>query len=411
MKDIKNKIIIAAVMVCLVAATSAISFFISFKIFENKSIVEPSTKISFDGENVDLSKIAKFQEVKRRIDESFYMEYDENDLIEGAIKGMVEALGDPYTQYIQKEDMDDRNNHIKGQYYGVGATIINDGEKLTITEVKPNSPAEESGLKVNDIILKIDDKSISDYTSDELNSLFKEDGRKIKFSIDRSGETVEAEITVSIIVEQSVVSRKLDDETGYIQILMFDTKASSEFESQLNILMGQDIKQLVIDLRNNGGGLANEMSKIADTILPDGALIYSEKDKNGKEINVKYSDERSVNIPIVVLINGNTASASEILSSALRDSNKAILVGEKSFGKAISQQTISMGDDGSGLVITVSQYYTASGKNIQGEGLVPDAIVEPLEEYKNSDIKDIPADKDVQLAKAVELVKDLGKDD
>lgn len=393
---------IAAVV--LVSLTAFLSFQAAHRSFEDEFFLVQSNKISFNAAETDEALIAKFKEVKRRIETDYYLDYQENDLVEGAIKGMVEGLNDPYTKYYTAQQMRERNDQLQGEYIGTGIEVsLQNGEYILVGSVKEDTPAAYAGIKAGDRIVAVNSRKVSDYEEGELWALFAEKDSKIALSMLRGEESVEAELIVSNIVEQSVFSEMLDSKVGYVRIAMFDAKVAKEFDTEVDALLTKGMQSLILDLRHNGGGLASEMSRIADSILPDGKMMYYEVDREQNKKQIKYSDAKALNIPIVVLVNGNTASASELLASMLRDSGMAKLVGMKTYGKAVSQITIPF-SDGTGLVLTVSQYYTESGYNIQGNGLIPDVEIAPMEEYKNTRAQYIPREDDVQLKEAVTVL-------
>lgn len=390
--------------VILVSATAVVSFWAAKKSFEDESFLVKSNKISFDEEKVDESLIAKFKEIKRRIGEEYYLAYDENALVEGAIDGMVDGLKDPYTQYFSKQEMESWNSQLQGEYVGTGFIVSEQTEEyILIGSVKEETPAAYAELKAGDKIVSINGKTISEYTEAEIWNLFATEGTTLALSMVRDEETLDTTLTVSNIVEQSVFSELLENNVGYVRIASFDAKAAKSFETEVNGLLSRGMQSMVLDLRYNNGGLASVMSLIADSILPDGAMIYYEVDKAGERTQVKYSDAKALNIPMVVLVNGSTASVAEVFASTLRDNKVAKLVGTKTYGKSVAQITIPF-EDGTGLILTVAQYYTSSNYNIQGAGLTPDQVVEPMDEYKNTKVQYIPRENDVQLTAAVELL-------
>ncbi len=390
--------------VILVGATAVVSFWAAKKSFEDEAFLVKSNKISFDEEEVDENLIAKFKEIKRRIGEEYYLEYDENDLVEGAIQGMVDGLNDPYTQYFTAQEMESWNSQLQGEYVGTGFIVSEQTEEyILIGSVKEETPAAYAELKAGDKIVSINEKNISEYTESEIWELFATEGVTLTLSMVRNEETIETTLTVSNIVEQSVFSELLENNIGYVRIASFDAKAAEDFETEVSGLLNRGMQSMVLDLRYNSGGLASIMSLIADSILPDGAMIYYEVDKEQQRSQVKYSDAKALNIPIVVLVNGSTASVAEVLASTLRDNDVAKLVGTKTYGKSVAQITVPFAD-GTGLVLTVAQYYTASDYNIQGNGLTPDMVVEPMDEYKNTKVQYIPRENDVQLTAAINLL-------
>lgn len=390
--------------VILVGATAVVSFWAAKKSFEDEAFLVKSNKISFDEEEVDETLIAKFKEIKRRIGEEYYLEYDENDLVEGAIQGMVDGLKDPYTQYFTAQEMESWNSQLQGEYVGTGFVVSEQTEEyILIGSVKEETPAAYASLQAGDKIVSINEKNISEYTESEIWELFATEGATLALSMVRNEETIDTTLTVSNIVEQSVFSELLENNIGYVRIASFDAKAAEDFETEVSGLLNRGMQSMVLDLRYNSGGLASIMSLIADSILPDGAMIYYEVDKEQQRTQVKYSDAKALNIPIVVLVNGSTASVAEVLASTLRDNDVAKLVGTETYGKSVAQITVPFAD-GTGLILTVAQYYTASNYNIQGNGLTPDTVVEPMDEYKNTKVQYIPRENDVQLTAAISLL-------
>ena len=388
----------------LVGVTSFVTFRAARRAFEDESFITKSNKISFNEEKVDEALIAKFKDIKSRIESDFYLSYDENLLVDGAIRGMVDGLNDPYTKYYTKQQMKDRNNSLQGEYIGIGVEIAEQKEDyIRVGSVKDDTPAAYAGIIAGDKIVAIDGKNLSEYIDVNILDIFAEINRKIALELVRGEDSLNVELTVSSIVEQSVFSEMIDDKIGYVRIAMFDAKVSKDFMTEIDGLLTRGMKFMVLDLRHNNGGLASEMSRIADSILPDGAMIYYERDNKNEKKQVKFSDAKALNIPIVILVNGSTASSAEILASALKDNDMAKLVGTKTYGKAVSQVTIPY-SDGTGLVLTISQYFTKSEDNIQGVGLTPDVVIEPLEEYKNTKVQYIPRESDVQLEEAIKVL-------
>ena len=399
-------VIIAAV--ALVGVTAYVTHEEAYKSFEGKYNIVEENKVSFNGDNMDKSLIAKFQKIQENISNEFYLDYNINSLIEGSIKGMVDGLGDSYTKYYTAAQYKERSEQLQGEYIGAGFSIyenILEEDYILISDVKDETPAAKAGIKAFDKIVAIDGKGLNEYEDSEYWDMFAEKDRKINLTLLREEENIEVELTVSKIVEQSIFSEMLTDKIGYIRIASFDAKASKDYEAKVDELLNAGMERLILDLRDNGGGLFSEMYKIANSILPDGSLVYKEINKAG-DIKSKFADEKALNIPVVVLINGNTANAAEILASTIRDNDIAKLVGTKTYGKAISQATY-MFSDGTALVMTVSQFYTKSDYDIQKEkGLNPDEgyAIESYDEYKNTNVQYIPKYNDVQLSKALEVL-------
>ncbi|CCJ33985.1 S41 family peptidase [Caloramator australicus] len=325
---------------------------------------------------------------------------DENKLIEGAINGMVDSVGDPYTVYLDKQQFEDLLTQTRGSYGGVGIVVGEKEGKLTVIAPIEDSPAEKAGIKAGDIILKVDGKEISAKELEKAVSMMRgKEGTKVILTIFREGKGVkDYELTRSIIVLKTVKSQVLKGDIGYIRITSFDENTADEFEKAFEKLQKQNIKGLVLDLRDNPGGLLDTSVAIADMILPQGTIVYT-IDTNGKK-DVWKSDPQNINMPLVVLVNEGSASASEILSGAIRDFKAGTLIGTKTFGKGLVQNIIDL-KDGTGLKVTIARYYTPSGECIQGKGIMPDIVYDLPKELKD---KQLPIDEDPQIKKAIEVL-------
>jgi len=325
---------------------------------------------------------------------------DENKLIEGAITGMVDSIGDPYTVYLDKQQFEDLLTQTRGSYGGVGIVVGEKEGKLTVIAPIEDSPAEKAGIKAGDIILKVDGKEISAKELEKAVSMMRgKEGTKVVLTIFREGKGVkDYELTRSIIVLKTVKSQVLKGDIGYIRITSFDENTADEFEKAFEKLQKQNIKGLVLDLRDNPGGLLDTSVAIADMILPQGTIVYT-IDTNGKK-DVWKSDPQNINMPLVVLVNEGSASASEILSGAIRDFKAGTLIGTKTFGKGLVQNIIDL-KDGTGLKVTIARYYTPSGECIQGKGIMPDIVYDLPKELKD---KQLPIDEDPQIKKAIEVL-------
>ncbi|MDO6353702.1 S41 family peptidase [Caloramator sp. CAR-1] len=325
---------------------------------------------------------------------------DENKLIEGAINGMVDSIGDPYTVYLDKQQFEDLLTQTRGSYGGVGIVVGEKEGKLTVIAPIEDSPAEKAGIKAGDIILKVDGKEISAKELEKAVSMMRgKEGTKVILTIFREGKGVkDYELTRSIIVLKTVKSQVLKGDIGYIRITSFDENTADEFEKAFEKLQKQNIKGLVLDLRDNPGGLLDTSVAIADMILPQGTIVYT-IDTNGKK-DVWKSDPQNINMPLVVLVNEGSASASEILSGAIRDFKAGTLIGTKTFGKGLVQNIIDL-KDGTGLKVTIARYYTPSGECIQGKGIMPDIVYDLPKELKD---KQLPIDEDPQIKKAIEVL-------
>ncbi len=326
-------------------------------------------------------------------------EVDQDALTEGIYKGYIAGLNEPYTTYYTKEEYAAMEESTSGTYSGIGVLISQDVKTGLISLVKifPGSPAEEAGMLAEDVISKVAGEEVSGRDLNEVVSHIKgEEGSTVEIEIYRPSteEYITMEVERRKIEVQMVEYKMLDDQIGYVAISEFEEPTPEQFDAAIDDLTGQGMKGLVIDLRNNPGGLVDSCVDVLDRILPADQLVVYTTDKNGKKEEEKTSDSETVDVPIVVLMNGESASASEIMGGCLQDYDKATLVGTQSFGKGIVQYVIPLGD-GSAIKLTAAEYFTPEGRNIHGSGLTPDVEVLPGEDKE----------KDVQLEKAVEIVK------
>ena len=331
----------------------------------------------------------KLEDLYETIDSSYYKEIDEQDLIDGACKGLVSGLDDPYSSYMTKDEYDSWKVSATGEYSGIGVTFSQDkNDNYVIVGITKNSPAERAGLEVGDYILKVDDKTYEDMDV-MAEAIRGEAGSKVKINYLRDDDDKEVTITREKITEESVSYKMLDGDIGYIQLSSFISSSAEDFSDALEALEKKGAKGLILDLRDNGGGLVEQCIEIADEFLDEGVVTYV-KDKNGKKKEYKAEDGKT-DLKTVVLVNGNSASCSEILAGALKD-NGCKLVGEKTFGKGVIQSTAAL-DDGSALKLTVMQYFSPKGNAIQDKGIKPNYEVK---NPKNSD-----TDKQLQKAQSL----------
>lgn len=330
------------------------------------------------------------------LDKYYYEDYSKEYAMEEAARGYVKSLGDPYTEYFSKEDLDEFNDYINGSYCGIGITVQNNTEDntLLIVGVFENSPASEHGIEVGDIITKVEGVS---YSGEQLetatNSIQGQEGTNVKITLLKAStdKEVELEITRKSIVVDSVSSQVLEDNIGYVVISKFGTNTAEEFASHMDDLMDKNIQSLIIDVRDNGGGTTEAVEAVADCLLPKGAIIYYTADKYNNKNYVKSKID-GIDIPVVVLANENSASASEILVGAVKDNGRGVIVGKKTFGKGVVQQLISFADQ-TAIKVTVEKYFTPKGNYIHKKGIEPDYEVE------------LGETTDTQLEKALEILK------
>lgn len=399
-------------LIAVVVITSIITFSISAVVFLSPNL-KTTYEISFDQETVSYDSIKKFNQARQYLKENFYQEVDENKLLEGAVAGMAYALEDPYTVYYTKDQMDkilEASQTSEETYVGIGVTVIMDTDGLlTVVEPFLDSPAYNAGIKQGDKIIAVDDNDVTDIQEDSvIISMIKgPEDTPVTVTIYRPSEvrTIDFEIIrKQITIQLNIRSEILDGNIGYIRLLSFmDRRIDRDFKEHLADLRSQGIESLIVDVRDNTGGLYTQTINIVDAIVPQGVIVYTE-DRN-HEVVKEYSDNKELDIPLVVLINGNSASSSEIFAGAIKDHDKGTLIGTTSFGKGLVQQLLPL-EDGSGIKVTISTYFTPSGINIHGTGIEPDVTVEQDIKYALSPVSHIPREEDKQLAKAIELLKE-----
>ena len=341
------------------------------------------------------------------LQQKYIGEIDEEKMIDGAIKGYVEGLGDPYTTYLDKEEMAEFTEETSSEYVGIGVYLTNDKTTNTILVVgiMKSSPALEAGMQAGDIIEKVNDVA---YTGEQLNDAIKvlkgEEGTTAKVTVLRDNKEVDLTVTRKKITVEHVASKMLDDKIAYLQIDSFDSGVADSFKQQLTSLKNDGAKGIIIDLRSNGGGIVDEATEIADLFLKKNETILITKAKEKDEqLTASKNDPIIEDLPVVVLVNESTASASEILAGALKDKYpNTTIVGMKTYGKGVIQTLYSL-TDGSGLKITTEEYYTPNHNKINKEGITPDVEVDLT---KDADGKyETSFDKDAQVKKAIETVK------
>lgn len=355
--------------------------------------VKSMTRVQKNEEDTKAEFLEKF------VDKYYLEEKDERAWEEGAYKGMIKSLGDPYSEYYSAEEYDDMMVSMTGDYAGVGALLQKDTTTgvVTITKVYKGTPAEEAGLQKGDIILYADEFSSLDEELDKFVTHIRGDaGTTVKLTILRGEEERQFIIKRAKISAPSVEYQMLSDNIGYIEVSQFLEKTDEDFIDAYEDLKSQGMEKVVVDLRGNGGGLVDSVTNLLDYLLPEGVLVYTENKDGGQ---YKYnSDAKSQDLPMVVLVDANTASASEIFAGAVRDYDYAKLIGTKTFGKGIVQSTVQL-YDGSAVKLTTDYYYTPNGECIHGEGIEPDIEIEyePLEEGEKYEVE-----KDNQVIRAIE---------
>ena len=359
--------------------------------------------------------LQEMEMLKGLIDENFLFDYEEKDLYDGSLKGMFANLGDPYTQYYTKEEFSKLMESIDGRYKGIGVLVQASKEGLIkVVQVFDDSPAKEAGMKAGDYITKVEGKEFSSDQMEEAVALMKGDeDTTVNITIKRISDDKPEGEDIDLKVDRRDVRVDTVDESikevdgkkiGYIHIKSFEDVTKEDFDKSYKKLKDGGIEGLVLDLRNNPGGSLDVCLDIADKFLDEGTIVTT-KDKKGNVVT-EESDAEMDDIPMTVLVNENSASASEILSGALKDRKRAKVIGEKTFGKGIVQKLFPL-NDGSGAKITISEYHTPSGSKINKIGVSPD--IEATNDNPDLEIKEENLDKDSQYQKALEeLLKEMG---
>ena len=341
--------------------------------------------------------------LENTIKQYFWQDVDESTLEEGVYKGLLESLDDPYSVYYTHDELVQLQQQTEGIYYGIGAYISQDKEMgyVRVSKIIKNTPAEASGLQQDDYIYKVDGEDMQGKDSSYVVSKIKgEAGTKVTITVVREGATdpIDIEVERQKIESPTVEYQMLDNDMAYIQITEFDLVTTDQFEQAYKQAQADGMKGLILDLRSNPGGNLSTVCDIARMILPKGLIVYTE-DKYGKREEYTCDGANQIKVPLVVLTNGYSASASEILAGAVKDYGIGTLVGTTTYGKGIVQKVINL-SDGSAVKLTVSNYFTPNGNNIHKIGIDPDVEVEfDAEQYKNG--------VDNQLEKAKEVLAGL----
>lgn len=341
--------------------------------------------------------------LENTIKQYFWQDVDESTLEEGVYKGLLESLDDPYSVYYTHDELVQLQQQTEGIYYGIGAYISQDNEMgyVRVSKIIKNTPAEASGLQQDDYIYKVDGEDMQGKDSSYVVSKIKgEAGTKVTITVVREGATdpIDIEVERQKIESPTVEYQMLDNDMAYIQITEFDLVTTEQFEEAYKQAQADGMKGLILDLRSNPGGNLSTVCDIARMILPKGLIVYTE-DKYGKREEYTCDGANQIKVPLVVLTNGYSASASEILAGAVKDYGIGTLVGTTTYGKGIVQKVINL-SDGSAVKLTVSNYFTPNGNNIHKIGIDPDVEVEfDAEQYKNG--------VDNQLEKAKEVLAGL----
>lgn len=395
---------LAGILVGFLVAALVVSSLAFYLLYYTRSTMY--AQLGLEGSEIlDESVASKIKALESVIDTYYYKsDVDKQDEINGMYKGLMDSLGDPYSVYYTEEELNEMMNSTKGIYYGIGAYVSYDTtlNMARISGIMPGSPAEAAELCVDDIIYEVNKESTQGLTLEEVVGMIKgEAGTTVHLTLVRTGvaDNVEVDVERAQIEVPTVSTEVYDDNIGYLKITEFDEVTTDQFIEGMAELRAQNIEGLIIDLRSNPGGNLSTVCDIARQLLPKGVIVYTE-DRDGNREDYNCDGENEIDIPVVVLVNQYSASASEILAGAIKDYEKGTLVGKTTYGKGIVQRIFDL-RDGTAVKLTVSSYFTPNGVNIHGVGIEPDVEVE-------YDAEAYAADKtDTQLDKALEVMQEM----
>lgn len=352
----------------------------------------------------DESHVKKLEYLEKMIDQDYLGDKNEDQLAEGIYAGLIYGLGDVYSRYYTADEYEQETSSTDGSYVGIGISMeANKEGGVRIAECYEGGPGEAAGLETGDVISAVDGEDITEMSTSEVSGLIRDSGKdKVTLTIHREGEEKPLDIIVEIrdVVLHSVSGEMLDDENGYIRISEFTGVTPDQYQEMFKQLESQGMKRLVIDLRDNPGGLLDSVCSILNHVLPEGMIVYTE-DKHGNREEEKSDGKDPLEIPFAVLVNENSASASEIFAGAVQDYGIGTIVGTTTYGKGVVQSVRKL-QDGSAVKLTVSNYFTPKGNSINKVGIKPDVEVKLDTELLNQ--KDITHEEDNQLQKALEVI-------
>lgn len=396
----KRNFIIVLIIAILVGTLTSGTIFYFIDSANDKANIRISKSEYTEYTNLK-ERYGKVDELWNYVNDRYYKPVEEADLKEGLYKGLFWGIGDPYSAYLTENEYEQMMISTTGEYSGIGVTISAEkGGYITVVSTIPNGPAEKAGIQFKDSIVAIDGKKYDSTTLDEAaNALRGPSGSKVKVTILRDKKTEEMNIVRGKIVVDTVEAKMLEDNIGYIKISAFEENTAKDFEKELRNFEVKHVDGLIIDFRYNGGGLVNIGVEIADMLLPAALIAYTE-DRQGNKTTFK-AEEGATTLPYTVLINGGTASTSEIVAGAIKDNKGGKLVGTTTFGKGIIQ-SVEKQKDGSALKLTIMQYFSPKGNVIHEVGIEPDYMVKELVPAEGQDSAEL---EDVQLKKAIEVLK------
>jgi carboxyl-terminal processing protease len=402
-----GKVGLGLAMVALLCSGCSLNPF-AWRFSSGNGTTSTSTWTGSNGGTSEDSDIdEKLEYINELIDEKFYFEAsDEEEREEYIYKGLLESLDDPYSVYYTADEYADLMTTSSGSYEGIGVSIQQDVQtkELTVIRVFQSSGAEDAGMLPNDKIIAVDGRELNGEDVSEVVTWIKGDpGTTVNVTVYRPSTEETLELTIERRkIDNSTVSYTMkDNNIGYIEVTDFYEATADQFSDAIDDLQSQGMTGLIVDLRNNPGGYVSTVVSMCNRILSEGTIVYTE-DKDGNVLEKYEADsEESLDIPMVVLVNGNSASASEIFSGCMKDHGTATIVGTTTFGKGIVQQVIPL-SDGSAVKLTIAKYFTPNGNDIHQIGIEPDIVVELPEELQSMSV--IPEEQDTQLQKAMELL-------
>lgn len=350
-----------------------------------------------------LKRYSRIESIRETLENGYYRDIDNELLMNGAINGMLAALQDPYTYYYTPQDMQKHDEKTEGEYQGLGILVqINENADIEVIRVYENSPAEEAGLQTGDVIRLVNGKGVNgenQHAFDEAVALMQNDGDSANLTIQRGEKRLEIDVRRDIVNITNVIYSIIDEHIGYLNIRQFTGDDVTAYLAAQEALQEAEVDQLIIDVRNNPGGLLDDVVAITDELLPEGMIVYTE-DREGVRENF-YSDADYWDIPMAILVNDMSASASEIFAAAMQDFDRAAVIGSNTYGKGVVQTLIRFDEDGAGVQYTSSCYYAPSGRSINGCGVTPDIIADDSSDNQ-SDIPD--PEKDAALKTAIDYL-------
>jgi carboxyl-terminal processing protease len=350
-----------------------------------------------------INKFSKLFEVRNILYKYYDGKISDDVLLEGALKGMTSSLNDPYTVFMDKDEFEEFNTETEGSYAGIGIQVTSKDNKIQIENVFKGTPAEKAGLKDNDIIQSVNGIAVDGSQLDKAVSIMRgKEGTEVTLTIYRQDKgSFNVKVKREKVSMQTVNGEMINSQIGYIQVTMFDENTAENFKNKLVSLKNKGMKSLIIDLRDNPGGVLSQCVDMVSNFIQEGKVVVSTTDKYNNKKEYKSDGGDFSNLPITILTNGNTASASEIFSGAIKDYKRGTLVGEKTFGKGVVQTMFDTGD-GTALKVTISKWYTPNGYNIHKKGITPNEVVEYPDSLKG---KTYDRNLDPQFKKALEIAE------